>query len=124
MFRPAVRALARAPAVAARTPASTRLISTGPTPKSRSFKNTLVRLGLAGGAIYYYNTNSAFSEEPSCMCSHGTVLDPVLIFPGLRTRGPGPGISEFVASGANGIREHLLTMNIKSSLHPCPPAKR
>ncbi|KAJ5722008.1 hypothetical protein N7488_000043 [Penicillium malachiteum] len=65
MFRPAARALARAPAVAARTPATTRLISTGPTPKSRSFKSTVLRLGLAGSAIYYYNTSSAFSEEPS-----------------------------------------------------------
>jgi intermembrane space import and assembly protein 40 len=66
MFRPAVRALARAPTVAARSPANSRLISTGPAPKSRSWKNTALRLGLAGGAIYYYNTSSAFSEEPSC----------------------------------------------------------
>ncbi|KAJ5263619.1 hypothetical protein N7478_011224 [Penicillium angulare] len=64
MFRPAVRALARAPAVA-RGPANTRLISTGPTPKSRSLKSTVLRLGLAGGAIYYYNNSSVFSEEPS-----------------------------------------------------------
>ncbi|CAI7595318.1 unnamed protein product [Penicillium palitans] len=63
MFRPAARALARAPTVAARTPANRRLISTGPT-KSRSWKNTFLRLGLAGGAIYYYNTSSVFSEEP------------------------------------------------------------
>ncbi|KAF3396503.1 Mitochondrial intermembrane space import and assembly protein 40 [Penicillium rolfsii] len=66
MFRPVARALARAPVVAARSPASTRLISTaGPTSKSRSWKSTLVRLGLAGGAIYYYNTSSAFAQEPS-----------------------------------------------------------
>ncbi|KAJ5958960.1 uncharacterized protein N7479_006110 [Penicillium vulpinum] len=63
MFRPAARALARAPAVAARTPANRRLISTGPN-KSRSWKNSFLRLGLAGGAIYYYNTSSVFSEEP------------------------------------------------------------
>lgn len=68
MFRPVARALARAPVVAARSPASTRLISTsGPTSKSRSWKSTFVRLGLAGGAIYYYNTSSAFAQEPSCM---------------------------------------------------------
>jgi hypothetical protein len=67
MFRPVARALARAPAVAARSPASTRLISTaGPTSKSRSWKSTFARLGLAGGAIYYYNTSSAFAQEPSC----------------------------------------------------------
>ena len=65
MFRPAARALARAPTVAARTPAHRRLISTGPT-KSRSWKNTFLRLGLAGGAVYYYNTSSVFSEEPKC----------------------------------------------------------
>ncbi|KAJ5562348.1 hypothetical protein N7535_003200 [Penicillium sp. DV-2018c] len=63
MFRPAARALARAPAVASRTPANRRLISTGPS-KSRSWKNTVFRLGLAGGAVYYYNTSSVFSEEP------------------------------------------------------------
>ncbi|KAJ5974101.1 hypothetical protein N7481_011311 [Penicillium waksmanii] len=63
MFRPAVRALARAPIATPCGPASRRLISTGPT-KSRSWKNTVLRLGLAGGAIYYYNTSSAFSKEP------------------------------------------------------------
>lgn len=66
MFRPAARALARAPAVAARGPASTRLISTGPAPKSRGWKNYAVRLGLAAGAVYYYNTSSVFAQEPSC----------------------------------------------------------
>ncbi|CAI7657057.1 unnamed protein product [Penicillium bialowiezense] len=63
MFRPAARALARAPNVASRTPANTRLISTGPS-KPRGWKNTILRLGLAGGAVYYYNTSSVFSEEP------------------------------------------------------------
>ncbi|CAG8116342.1 unnamed protein product [Penicillium olsonii] len=63
MFRPVARALAHAPTVASRTPATRRLISTGPS-KPRSWKNTVLRLGLAGGAIYYYNTSSVFSEEP------------------------------------------------------------
>lgn len=67
MFRPAVRALARAPAPKSCAGQGRRLISTGPT-KSRSWKNTVVRLGLAGGAIYYYNTSSAFSKEPQCTC--------------------------------------------------------
>lgn len=66
MFRPAARVLARAPTVAARGPANRRLISTGPT-KSRSLKNTVFRVGLAAGAIYYYNTSSTFAETPSCM---------------------------------------------------------
>ncbi|OGM50918.1 intermembrane space import and assembly protein 40 [Aspergillus bombycis] len=65
MFRPASRALLRAPAVA-RGPASRRLISTAPAEsKSRSWKNTAVRLGLAAGAIYYYNTSNVFAENPS-----------------------------------------------------------
>lgn len=78
MFRPAARALARAPAVAARGPASTRLISTGPAPKSRSWKSTALRLGLAVGAVYYYNTSSVFAEEPSCMLSDPAFLRSVV----------------------------------------------
>ncbi|PLB46049.1 hypothetical protein P170DRAFT_478973 [Aspergillus steynii IBT 23096] len=66
MFRPASRVLLRAPATA-RGPASRRLISTAPAEasKSRSWKNTAVRLGLAAGAVYYYNTASVFAEPPS-----------------------------------------------------------
>ncbi|KAJ5908090.1 hypothetical protein N7495_000772 [Penicillium taxi] len=63
MFRPAVRALARAP-VTARTPATSRLISTAPK-KSRSWKSAAVRWGLAGGVVYYYNTSDVFAKEPS-----------------------------------------------------------
>ncbi|KAL6236776.1 hypothetical protein BDW75DRAFT_206040 [Aspergillus navahoensis] len=68
MFRPASRALLRAPAPAvgvARGP-TRRFISssTGPA-KSRSWKNTFVRVGLAAGAVYYYNTSSVFAETPS-----------------------------------------------------------
>lgn len=69
MFRPATRILLRAPGVAARGPVSRRLISTAPPDaKSRSWKSTIVRLGLAAGAVYYYNTSSVFAEQPSCMC--------------------------------------------------------
>ncbi|KAJ6164395.1 hypothetical protein N7470_003067 [Penicillium chermesinum] len=63
MFRPATRVLARAP-VATRAPASVRLISSGPAKRS-SWKSYLVRLGLAGGAVYYYNTSSVFAEQPT-----------------------------------------------------------
>ncbi|KAL5340351.1 hypothetical protein BJX70DRAFT_361494 [Aspergillus crustosus] len=64
MFRPASRALLRAPAVA-RGPAR-RFISTSPPgTQSRSWKNKFIRLGLAGGAIYYYNTSPYFAELPS-----------------------------------------------------------
>ncbi|KAL2825295.1 hypothetical protein BDW59DRAFT_146364 [Aspergillus cavernicola] len=67
MFRPASRALLRAPAVATpRGPASRRLISTTATKtKSRSWKSTFARVGLAAGAVYYYNTSSVFAENPT-----------------------------------------------------------
>ncbi|KAL5041820.1 hypothetical protein BDW71DRAFT_191165 [Aspergillus fruticulosus] len=66
MFRPASRALLRAPAVSVARGPTRRFISssTGPT-KSRSWKNTFVRVGLAAGAVYYYNTSSVFAETPS-----------------------------------------------------------
>ncbi|KAL3469958.1 hypothetical protein BJX99DRAFT_264668 [Aspergillus californicus] len=67
MFRPASRALLRAPTGASavlRGP-SRRFVSTTPTAKSRSWKNTFIRIGLAGGAIYYYNTSSVFAENPT-----------------------------------------------------------
>ncbi|EAU32937.1 predicted protein [Aspergillus terreus NIH2624] len=69
MFRPASRVLLRAPAVAARGPATRRLISTSPAEhtKSRSWKGSLLRLGLAGGVIYYYNTSPVFADQPSCI---------------------------------------------------------
>ncbi|PWY90750.1 intermembrane space protein [Aspergillus heteromorphus CBS 117.55] len=66
MFRPASRALLRSPAVAVRGPASRRLISTAPAEsKPRSWKNTAVRLGLAAGAVYYYNTSPYFAQRPT-----------------------------------------------------------
>lgn len=68
MFRPASRALLRAPAPsAAFRPAPRRLLSTSAKGKSRSWKNTAVRLGLAIGAVYYYNTSSVFAEHSLCM---------------------------------------------------------
>ncbi|RAK94936.1 coiled-coil-helix-coiled-coil-helix domain-containing protein [Aspergillus ibericus CBS 121593] len=66
MFRSAPRAILRAPAVAVRGPASRRLISTAPADsKPRSWKNTAARLGLAIGAVYYYNTSPIFAQTPS-----------------------------------------------------------
>lgn len=73
MFRPASRALLRAPAFAARSPVTRRYIGTArPDEKSRSWKNKAVRLGLAIGAVYFYNTSSVFAEEPSRMYSRTT----------------------------------------------------
>ncbi|KAL4792823.1 hypothetical protein BDV19DRAFT_367820 [Aspergillus venezuelensis] len=66
MFRPASRALLRAPVARSPVaPPARRFISSTSSGKSRSWKNTFVRLGLVGGAIYYYNTSSAFAETPS-----------------------------------------------------------
>lgn len=36
-----------------------------PSQKSRSWRNRFVRLGLAGGVIYFYNTSIVFAEEPT-----------------------------------------------------------
>ncbi|KAF2150757.1 hypothetical protein K461DRAFT_217015, partial [Myriangium duriaei CBS 260.36] len=45
---------------------SRRLISTAPPhERSRSWKNSFVRWGLAGALVYYYNTASAFADEPT-----------------------------------------------------------
>lgn len=72
MFRPASRVVVRAasssPRAVHRAPAvQRRLISTAPpTQKSRSWKSSLVRWGIAGAAIYYYNTSNVFAEEPAC----------------------------------------------------------
>ena len=73
MFRPASRALlrtTRAPCTGAVVagPASRRLVSTAApeTGKSRSWKNTALRLGLATGAVYYYNTSDILSNEENC----------------------------------------------------------
>ncbi|TAQ84818.1 hypothetical protein B7494_g6845 [Chlorociboria aeruginascens] len=42
-----------------------RFLSTAPpSQKSRSWKSSLARWGVAGGLLYYYNTSTAFAEEP------------------------------------------------------------
>ncbi|KAF2768295.1 mitochondrial intermembrane space import and assembly protein 40 [Teratosphaeria nubilosa] len=46
--------------------AARRFLSTAPPhEKSRSWKSSLARWGLAGGLVYYYNTSSVFAEEPA-----------------------------------------------------------
>ncbi|UZP35259.1 hypothetical protein NXS19_003075 [Fusarium pseudograminearum] len=40
-----------------------RFASTAPADKPRSFKGSLARLGLAFGAVYYYNTSPIFADE-------------------------------------------------------------
>ncbi|EMR70181.1 putative mitochondrial intermembrane space protein mia40 protein [Eutypa lata UCREL1] len=41
-----------------------RFASTTPANKSRSWKSSALRWGIAVGAVYYYNTSNAFAEEP------------------------------------------------------------
>ncbi|KAL8800884.1 MAG: hypothetical protein Q9182_004858 [Xanthomendoza sp. 2 TL-2023] len=55
-----------------RAPRTGRLLSTAPpVKKSRSWKSSTVRWGLAAGAIYYYNTSPLFADNP-------TLLEPLL----------------------------------------------
>ena len=61
--RPALRSL-RAPQSTSRRFASS---SASPASKPRTWKGTALRWGLAGGAIYYYNTSSVFAEEAARM---------------------------------------------------------
>ncbi|CAO1600255.1 MAG: hypothetical protein LQ349_000281 [Xanthoria aureola] len=48
-----------------RTPQTRRFLSNAPpASRSRSWKSSAVRWGLAAGAIYYYNTSPYFADEP------------------------------------------------------------
>ncbi|KAI6872105.1 hypothetical protein KC323_g1682 [Hortaea werneckii] len=68
MYRPAVRAVSSAASKTLPRHAATsgrRFVSTAPPhQKSRSWKSSAVRWGLAGTLVYYYNTNNVFAEEP------------------------------------------------------------
>ncbi|PGG97700.1 hypothetical protein AJ79_09108 [Helicocarpus griseus UAMH5409] len=66
MYRPAARSLLQASTPRhIRLAQARRLISTAPpSRKSGSWKGTVVRWGLAAGAVYYYNTSSVFADEP------------------------------------------------------------
>ena len=69
MYRPSSRLLLRQTLRTLPTRSSQpskRLISTAPpAQKSRSWKSSATRWGLAIGGIYYYNTSNVFAEEPS-----------------------------------------------------------
>ncbi|GAB7349001.1 hypothetical protein MBLNU459_g7977t3 [Dothideomycetes sp. NU459] len=69
MFRSAARSTLNqaAPLRAfSKTAPSRRFLSTAPPhQKSRSWKNSAVRWGLAGTLVYYYNTSNVFAEEPA-----------------------------------------------------------
>ncbi|XXG95253.1 hypothetical protein Hte_001513 [Hypoxylon texense] len=67
MYRSALRSTPRVANAFRQTTFSTsgrRFASTSPANKKRSWKSSLVRWGLAGGAVYWYSTAAAFAEEP------------------------------------------------------------
>lgn len=68
MFRSVARSTINqsAPRTLSRPAPSRRLLTTAPPhKKSRSWKNSTVRWGLAGTLVYYYNTSNVFAEEPA-----------------------------------------------------------
>ncbi|KAF3482790.1 uncharacterized protein GIQ15_02114 [Arthroderma uncinatum] len=75
MFRSASRSLLRGtPATQQlRFAQSRRWISDAPSPvqKKQGWRSTVVRWGLAAGAVYYYNTSPIFAEEPPLVNNAG-----------------------------------------------------
>lgn len=70
MIKSASRSLFRSSIHYIRPSRPQRLFSTEPpSQRSRSWKNSVVRWGLALGGIYYYNTSNVFAEEPVCELS-------------------------------------------------------
>ena len=66
MIRQAPRNLLRC-SLPLRPTQTRRFLSTAPpAQKSRSWKSSAVRWGLAIGVVYYYNTSNLFAEEPPC----------------------------------------------------------
>ncbi|KYK54244.1 intermembrane space import and assembly protein 40 [Drechmeria coniospora] len=69
MYRTAVRSASRQGVTglsrSCTKPLNRRFASTGsPGSKRRSWKGATLRWGLAGAAVYYYNTSSVFADEP------------------------------------------------------------
>ncbi|KAI6087616.1 hypothetical protein F4821DRAFT_235502 [Hypoxylon rubiginosum] len=67
MYRAALRSSPRVANAFRQSTFSTsgrRFASTSPADKKRSWKSSLARWGLAGGAVYWYSTTAAFAEEP------------------------------------------------------------
>src|SRR5438874_1490699 len=69
MFRPASRSLLRtvqSSLAPSRTVSGRRFLSTDPPYlRSRSWKSSAARWGLAIAGVYLYNTSSAFADEPA-----------------------------------------------------------
>ncbi|KAL5330068.1 hypothetical protein ACEPPN_003592 [Leptodophora sp. 'Broadleaf-Isolate-01'] len=68
MFKSALRAtpgrIASSRNVLPRSSARRFLSTAPPSQKSRSWKSSAARWGLAGAGVYYYNTSNLFAEEP------------------------------------------------------------
>ncbi|MCJ1479139.1 Oxidoreductase [Lambiella insularis] len=71
MLRPATRSLLLPTRPLLRAAPRPRLLSTAPPHhKSRSWKSSAARWGLAVAGIYYYNTSTVFAEEPALYPPH------------------------------------------------------
>src|SRR2546421_2026426 len=90
MYRPASRALLRAAQgsfAPGRTVSGRRFLTTEPTHRrSRSWKSSALRWGLAIAGIYFYNTSSAFADQPTfselrCSSPHSLVPPRVAFAP-------------------------------------------
>lgn len=72
-----------------RAPPARRFLSTAPPArKSRSWKSSAVRWGLAAGAIYYYNTSTVFADNPTRKVSHAWTNDITLTLSSVRAPYP------------------------------------
>ncbi|KAI1332313.1 hypothetical protein F5Y16DRAFT_394387 [Xylariaceae sp. FL0255] len=68
MYRAALRSAPRIASPLRQSPQATtsrRFASTVPADRKRGFKSSVVRWGLAIGAVYWYSTSSVFAEEPA-----------------------------------------------------------
>ncbi|CRK40248.1 hypothetical protein BN1708_008175 [Verticillium longisporum] len=68
MYRHTVRSASRAASALRQTTlrsAPRRFASTAPADKPRKWKGSALRWGLAGAAVYYYNTSPIFADEPA-----------------------------------------------------------
>jgi hypothetical protein len=92
MYQMATRLIARSSAARAiprATAPSRRFISTAPpTQKSRSWKSSAARWGVAGAIIYYYNTTDVFAEEPTCKLTKSELYGQVAILTSSRRGTP------------------------------------
>ncbi|KAM0283981.1 hypothetical protein ACHAQH_002176 [Verticillium albo-atrum] len=68
MYRHTIRSVPRAASALRQTTvrsAPRRFASTAPADKPRTWKGSALRWGLAGAAVYYYNTSTIFADEPA-----------------------------------------------------------